>query len=88
MRGPCRERLNLDDLTIASPERPDNLLALDEALKRLAVAEPAAAKLVHLRYFAGLTMNDAASLLGLSLRSANRLWAYAKAWLLQELEQN
>jgi RNA polymerase sigma factor (TIGR02999 family) len=84
-RGGGRERLDLDDLAVASPERPDDLLALDEALSRLAAVEPQAAELVHLRYFAGQTMRAAAELLGLSLRSTHRLWAYAKAWLLQEL---
>jgi RNA polymerase sigma factor (TIGR02999 family) len=84
-RGGGRERLDLDDLAVASPERPDDLLALDEALTRLAAVEPQAAELVHLRYFAGQTMSAAAGLLGLSLRSTHRLWAYAKAWLLQEL---
>jgi RNA polymerase sigma factor (TIGR02999 family) len=84
-RGGGRERLDLDDLAIASPERPDDLLALDEALTRLAAVEPQVAELVHLRYFAGQTMTAAADLLGLSLRSTHRLWAYAKAWLLQEL---
>jgi RNA polymerase sigma factor (TIGR02999 family) len=87
-RGGGRQRLDLDDLTIAAPQRPDDLLALDEALTRLAAVEPQAAELVHLRYFAGQTMNTAAKLLGLSLRSTHRLWAYAKAWLLQELERN
>ena len=87
-RGGGRERLDLDNLAIASPERSHELLALDEALTRLAAVEPQAAELVHLRYFAGQTMSDAADLLGLSLRSAHRLWAYAKAWLLQELERN
>ena len=86
-RGGGRERLDLEDLTVASPERPDDLLALDEALTRLAAVEPQAGELVHLRYFAGQTMSDAADLLGLSRRSAHRLWAYAKAWLLQELER-
>ena len=86
-RGGGRERLDLDDLTVASPERPDDLLALDEALAGLAAVEPQAAELVHLRYFAGQTMSAAADLLGLSLRSTHRLWAYAKAWLLQELER-
>ena len=62
--------------------------ALDEALTRLAAVEPQAAELVHLRYFAGQTMSAAADLLGLSLRSTQRLWAYARAWLLQELERN
>jgi RNA polymerase sigma factor (TIGR02999 family) len=78
---------DLEALTVASPERPADLLALDEALTRLAAAEPQAAELVHLRYFAGQTMDEAAELLGLSLRGAHRLWAYAKAWLLQELER-
>lgn len=87
-RGGGRERLDLDGLTIASAERPDDLLALDEALTRLADVEPQAAELVHLRYFAGQTMSGAADLLGLSLRSTHRLWAYAKAWLLQELERD
>jgi RNA polymerase sigma factor (TIGR02999 family) len=87
-RGGGRQRLDLDGLPVAAPERPDDLLALDEALTRLAAAEPQAAELVHLRYFAGQTMSDAAHLLGLSLRSAHRLWAYARAWLLQELEQD
>jgi RNA polymerase sigma factor (TIGR02999 family) len=85
-RGGGLERLDLDDLAVASPERPDDLLALDEALTRLAAVEPQAAELVRLRYFAGQTMSDAADLLGLSLRTTHRLWAYAKAWLLQELE--
>jgi RNA polymerase sigma factor (TIGR02999 family) len=87
-RGGGRERLDLDDLAVASPERPDDLLALDEALTRLAAVEPQAAELVHLRYFAGQTMSDAADLLGLSLRTTHRLWAYAKAWLLQELQED
>jgi RNA polymerase sigma factor (TIGR02999 family) len=86
-RGGDRERLALDDLSLPLPERPEDLLALDEALTRLAAVEPQAAELVHLRYFAGRTMGDAAGMLGLSLRGAHRLWAYARAWLLQELRQ-
>jgi RNA polymerase sigma factor (TIGR02999 family) len=85
-RGGGHERLDLDNLTVASSERPHELLALDEALTRLAAVEAQAAELVHLRYFAGQTMSAAAQLLGLSLRSTHRLWAYARAWLLQELE--
>jgi RNA polymerase sigma factor (TIGR02999 family) len=87
-RGRGRERLDLDDVTVAAPERPEDLLALDEALTRLAVVEPQAAELVHLRYFAGQTMDTAAELLGLSLRTTHRLWSYAKAWLLQELDRD
>jgi DNA-directed RNA polymerase specialized sigma24 family protein len=87
-RGGGRERLDLDDIEVSSPERSDDLLALDEALTRLAQMEPQAAELVQLRYFAGQTMSAAAEMLGLSLRSTQRLWAYAKAWLLQELERD
>ena len=87
-RGGGHGRLDLDNLTVASPDRPEELLALDEALTRLAALEPQAAELVHLRYFAGQTMGAAAELLGLSLRSSHRLWAYAKAWLLQELKRD
>ena len=87
-RGGGHGRLDLDNLTVASPDRPDELLALDEALTRLAAVEPQAAEMVHIRYFAGQTMGGAAELLGLSLRSSHRLWAYAKAWLLQELKRD
>jgi RNA polymerase sigma factor (TIGR02999 family) len=63
----------------------DELLALDEALGRLEAEDPAAAGVVKLRYFTGLTIEEAAGALGVSVRTANRLWAYAKAWLHQEL---
>jgi RNA polymerase sigma factor (TIGR02999 family) len=84
-RGGDRQRLDLNEQDVAAPERSEDLLALDAALDRLAVAEPQAAELVRLRYFACRTMTEAAELLGLSRRSAHRLWAYARAWLLEEL---
>jgi RNA polymerase sigma factor (TIGR02999 family) len=87
-RGGGRERLDLDEMPVASQERSADLLALDEALTGLAAVDPQAAELVHLRYFAGQTMAAAADLLGLSLRGAHRLWAYARAWLLRELERD
>jgi RNA polymerase sigma factor (TIGR02999 family) len=87
-RGGRRERVILDDRAVVSPERPDGLLALDEALTRLAAVEPQAAELVHFRYFGGQTLSASADLLELSLRSTHRLWAYAKAWLLQELKRD
>jgi RNA polymerase sigma factor (TIGR02999 family) len=87
-RGRGHERLDLDEITVAYQERPHDVLALDEALTRLAAVEPQAAELVRLRYFAGQTMTASADLLGLSLRSTHRLWAYAKAWLLDELERD
>jgi DNA-directed RNA polymerase specialized sigma24 family protein len=61
------------------------LLALDEALTRLAAVNPQAAQLVQLRYFAGLSIPEAAQPLGISPRSADRLWAYARAWLHQDI---
>jgi len=87
-RGGGLERVILDEPAIVSPERADDLLALDEALTRLAAVEPQAAELVNFRYFGGQTMSTSAELLGLSLRSTHRLWAYAKAWLLQELKRD
>jgi len=87
-RGGGQQRIDLENLEIPSPDLTDNLLALDEALTKLAAVEPQAAELVHLRYFAGQSMITSAELLGMSLRSTHRLWAYAKAWLLQELAQD
>lgn len=69
----------------AVPEVSEDLLALDEALTKLAAADPQAAQLVQLRYFAGLSIPEAAQALGVSPRSADRLWAYARAWLLREV---
>ncbi len=80
-RGGQRKRIDLDEADIADEERSDELLALDEALDRLAAEDAGAADLVKLRYFAGMTAAEAAAALGVSLRTANRLWAYARAWL-------
>ncbi|HVK15430.1 MAG TPA: ECF-type sigma factor [Fimbriiglobus sp.] len=85
-RGGDRGRVDLDGLDVAAPERGDDLLALDEALTLLAAADPQAADLVKLRHFAGLTVREAAEALGVSPRTADSLWAYAKAWLLQQIE--
>jgi RNA polymerase sigma factor (TIGR02999 family) len=74
-----------DEMDIPCPERPERLLAVDEALERLAAASPQAAELVKLRYFAGFSNADAASSLGISPRKANQVWAYARAWLREEL---
>jgi RNA polymerase sigma factor (TIGR02999 family) len=85
--GGGRRRLDLDQFDVADEGTSDGLLALDEALDRLAAEEPAVADVVKLRYFAGLTIEQTASALGLSVRTANRHWAYARAWLFQQLEQ-
>jgi RNA polymerase sigma factor (TIGR02999 family) len=85
-RGGDHTRADLDVNQLAAPELREDLLALDEALTRLAAADPEAARLVELRYFAGLTLAEAAQVLGVSARTADRLWAYARAWLHQALQ--
>jgi RNA polymerase sigma factor (TIGR02999 family) len=84
-RGGGRNRVELEDLdeldVVAESGGADDLLALDEALARLAAADPRRAELVRLRYFAGLTLEQAAELLGISRATADRHWAFARAWL-------
>jgi RNA polymerase sigma factor (TIGR02999 family) len=77
--GLRRERPNLE--AIAAGEWPDELLALDEALERFAAHDPVKARLVELRFFGGLTLEQAALCLGISLSTAGRAWRYARAWL-------
>jgi RNA polymerase sigma factor (TIGR02999 family) len=84
-RGGQQQRVELHSGLSASPEPDLDLIAVDEALDRLAARDPAKAKLVELRFFAGLTMPQVAEVLGISLATAERHWAYAKAWLLAEL---
>jgi len=79
--GGGRARVELREDAAAAPERSDEILAVDEALAGLAIADPQAAELVKLRYFAGLSIDEAARALNISPRSADRLWAYARAWL-------
>jgi RNA polymerase sigma factor (TIGR02999 family) len=87
-RGGDLARQWFDEANIAAPEIPNDLLALDEALHKLATIDPNAAELVKLRYFAGLTVKQAAEVLGVSPRTADQLWAYARAWLLAELQSS
>jgi RNA polymerase sigma factor (TIGR02999 family) len=84
-RGGGLDREAFDVAQVAAPEPRHDLLALDEALDRLAAADAQAAELVKLRYFVGLTLAEAAVVLNVSSRSADRLWAYARAWLRQAL---
>ena len=78
-----RDLGDVDEVT--EPEVCEDLLALDEALTKLASADPQAAQLVELRYFAGLSIPEAARALGISPRTADRLWAFARVWLLREI---
>src|SRR4051812_2067797 len=80
-RGGDRGRTDLDPDAVTAPAPDDELLALHEALDRLAAAHPEKAELVKLRYFAGLTADQAADALGVSPSTADRHWAYARAWL-------
>jgi RNA polymerase sigma factor (TIGR02999 family) len=84
--GGGRAAEDLHDDLLAAPEPREDLVALDEALDRLAAVNRQAAELVQLRYFAGLTLPEAAEALGMAPRSAGRLWAYARAWLRREVE--
>jgi RNA polymerase sigma factor (TIGR02999 family) len=84
--GGGRKRLTLDDLDVAvEATSDDDVLELSEALDRLTAVNPRAAELVKLRYFAGLTGREAAEVLNISPRKADQVWAYARAWLLDRL---
>ncbi len=79
------KRVDLDDVEATAKTLCEDVIALDEALARLSEEDPLAGELVKLRYFAGLTNEQSAQALGISPRSADRCWAYAKAWLYDEL---
>jgi len=81
------ERVDVDDVDIASPMPDDDLLAMDEALDRLAAADPRAAELVKLCFFVGLTQEHAAKELGVSISTVERTWAFARAWLFREIQK-
>jgi RNA polymerase sigma factor (sigma-70 family) len=85
-RGSEPGRYDLHDIEIASADIPEDLVALDEALSELAAIDKPAADFVHLRYFAGLSIPNAAEVMNISPRTAARLWAYARAWLRQRVE--
>jgi RNA polymerase sigma factor (TIGR02999 family) len=84
-RGGGRKRLDVDAADLATRATPDQLLAVDDALAKLAREDPAAARLVELRYFAGLSVAEAGKALGMSTATAYRNWKYARAWLHGEL---
>lgn len=80
-RGGGWERLNLDQVEIAADADDDTLLLVNESLEKLAREEPKAAEIVKLRFFAGLTLEEAGQVLGFTERTAKRHWAFARAWL-------
>jgi RNA polymerase sigma factor (TIGR02999 family) len=85
--GGERARVDLDEALLVSDEPSHGLLEVDEVLEQLAGVDPRAAELVKLRFFAGLTGDQAAEVLGISSRSADLLWAYARAWLYDRLQR-
>ena len=87
-RGGELRRVDLDQLQIALDTNDEQLIELDEAMSELAAEDADAARLVSLRFFAGLSLKDVAAALGLSQRSAERQWAYARAWLYAKLSRN
>ena len=80
-----RVELNPAELTVDAP--PDEIVALDEALAKLAERHPEKAQLVKLRYFAGLTIEEAAAALAIGTSTADRHWAFARAWLYRQMEE-
>jgi RNA polymerase sigma factor (TIGR02999 family) len=84
-QGGDLHRIAINLVQVADDARSEELLALDESIRRLQEADPAAAELVKLRYFAGMTMSQAADALGVSLRTAERNWTYARSWLHRDM---
>lgn len=85
-RGGGRQRIDFESLTLATLVPDQALIDLDEALERMAAEEPDCAKLVNLRVFAGMSLAEAANTMGMARRTADRTWAYARAWLFQALQ--
>jgi len=84
--GGGQQRVSVDDIELAAqPDREDELLAVHEALDKLAAQDPPKAELVKLRYFAGMTVSEAALALGISEPTAARWWAFARTWLYEEI---
>ena len=86
-RGGARQRVDLDKVNITFEDPSTNIIALDEALAKLAEEDPVKADLVKLRYFAGLTIEQSAEILNISRATAERYWSYARAWLFDEINK-
>ena len=84
--GGSRRRVDLDTELCVTGDADQSLLALDDALSRMAAEEPEAAEIVKLRYFAGLTIEETAAAMAVSVRTVNRHWTYARAWLYEQLK--
>jgi RNA polymerase sigma-70 factor, ECF subfamily len=87
-RGGRHTKVSLEEVALVSPQRPDGMLAIDESLSRLEKLDERQARIVELRYFGGLTIEEAAQVLGVSPTTVRREWASAKAWLYGELNNH
>jgi RNA polymerase sigma factor (TIGR02999 family) len=87
-RGGQAARQELHESAIAAPEPAEDVLALNDALELFSTVDPVAANLVKLRFFAGLNMSETAEALGMSVRSAHQIWAYARSWLHRKMNPN
>ena len=83
--GGGQHRLDIQEVEIAGPTKDDELLAVDEVLEKLALEDPQKAELVKLRYFVGVTLEEAAGILDISVPTAKRWWTFARAWLFREI---
>ncbi|MHC4557316.1 MAG: sigma-70 family RNA polymerase sigma factor [Planctomycetota bacterium] len=86
--GGSRQRVDLESAAMSIDESPDDVIALDEALTKLGLEDPTKANLVKLRYFAGLSIDQAAEILGISRATAIRHWSFTRAWLFQRIKRN
>jgi RNA polymerase sigma factor (TIGR02999 family) len=86
--GGGQQRLDIHEVEIATSAKDDELLAVNEALEKFAARDKLKAELVKLRYFAGLTIEEAAEILGFSAPTAKRYWVYARAWLYEEIQRS
>lgn len=86
-RGGRQEHVNIDDIDLAGAVDDARVLKVNDAIEKLAVGDPQKAELVKLRYFAGLTLQEAAQALGIAEPTARRWWVYARAWLLEEMSE-
>ena len=85
--GGGQARLDVQEIEIATPSKDEELLAVHDALEKLASRDKQKAELVKLRYFIGLTTNEAADILGISVSTADRWWRFSRAWLFEEIER-
>src|SRR4030095_8456803 len=86
--GGALERVDLEHVTIATEDSDDTVLAMNEALEKLALESPQKAEIVKLHYFTGMEYPEIARALGVSLPTVERYWAYARSWLYREMKKN